>query len=88
MVIVIKDQKVRRLLDSIVEMTGESETEAIRRALIERMEHLASPRVVSQGVVRLEMFLQDEIWSNIPESLLGTSLTKAEEETILGYGEQ
>jgi len=36
----------------------------------------------------LEIFLQDEIWANIPEHLLGTSLTKAEEEAILGYGEQ
>lgn len=36
----------------------------------------------------LETFMQDEIWANIPEHLLGTSLTKAEEEAILGYGEQ
>lgn len=36
----------------------------------------------------LEAFLQDVIWANIPEHLLGTSLTKAEEAAILGYGEQ
>ena len=39
-------------------------------------------------LVDLEAFLQDEIWANIPEHLLGTSLTKAEEAAILGYGEQ
>lgn len=36
----------------------------------------------------LETFMRDEIWANIPAHLLGTSLTKAEEEAILGYGEQ
>jgi hypothetical protein len=32
-------------------------------------------------------FLQDEIWPQIPKELLGTRLTKAEEEEILGFGE-
>jgi hypothetical protein len=36
----------------------------------------------------LETFLQDEIWANIPECLRGTLLTKAEEEAILGYGDE
>jgi hypothetical protein len=38
--------------------------------------------------VRLRAFLQDEVWPQIPEALRGRRLTKAEEEAILGYGEQ
>lgn len=43
---------------------------------------------VSRDEARLKAFLQDEIWANIPKHLLRTSLTKAEEAAILGYGEQ
>ena len=32
-------------------------------------------------------FLQDELWPQIPVELLGTVMTKEEEERILGYGE-
>jgi antitoxin VapB len=83
----IKNQEVESLLDSVVQLTGESKTSAIRQALAERLERLSLMRVVPQDEARLEVFLQNEIWANIPERLLGTSLTKAEEETILGYGE-
>ena len=69
-------------------MTGESKTAAIRRALAERLDRLSLIRGVSQDEVRLAAFLQDEIWANIPEHLRGTSLTKTEEEAILGYGDQ
>ena len=83
----IKNQEVESLLDSVVQLTGESKTNAIRQALAERLERLSLMRVVPQDEARLEAFLQNEIWANIPEHLLGTSLTKAEEEAILGYGE-
>ncbi len=36
---------------------------------------------------RLIAFLQDEIWPDIPPELLGKSVTKEEEEEILGYGD-
>jgi len=83
----IKNQEVESLLDAVVQLTGESKTNAIRQALVERLERLSLLRVVPQDMARLEAFLQDEIWANIPEHLLGTSLSKAEEEAILGYGE-
>jgi antitoxin VapB len=88
MAVNIKNQEVERLLDSVVQVTGESKTDAVRRALAERLERLYLLRVITPDEVRLETFLQDEIWINIPESLRGTSLTKAEEEAILGYGDQ
>ena len=87
MAINIKNQEVERLLNSVVQVTGESKTDAVRRALTERLERLSLLRIVPWDEARLETFLQDEIWANIPESLRGTSLTKAEEEAILGYGD-
>ena len=88
MTVNIKNPEVERLLDSVVRLTGESKTNAIRRALAERLNRLSLVRVVSQDEDRLKAFLRDEIWANIPEHLLGTSLTKAEEEAILGLGDQ
>ena len=37
----IKNQDVENLLDEVVQMTGESKTEAIRKALEERRQRLA-----------------------------------------------
>lgn len=83
----IKNQDVEKLLDEVVQITGESKTEAVRKALEERRQRLALRFVTHQGDARLLSFLQDEIWPQVPAELIGTRLTKAEEENILGYGE-
>jgi hypothetical protein len=36
---------------------------------------------------RILAFLEEEIWPQIPASVLGAQLSKDEEEAILGYGE-
>jgi len=41
---------------------------------------------VLNSVLKLNTFLDEEIWSQIPAELLGTTLSKAEEEQILGLG--
>lgn len=82
----IKNPEVEQLVEEVVELTGESKTEAVRRALQERRERLSfqvAPR--RRGESFLE-FLEEEIWPKIPESELGRRLTKEEEEEILGYG--
>lgn len=83
----IKNQDVEKLLDEVVQITGESKTEAVRKALEERRQRLALRFVAHQDDARLLSFLQDEIWPQVPAELIGTRLTKAEEENILGYGE-
>jgi antitoxin VapB len=82
----IKNPEVEHLVEEVVELTGESKTEAVRQALQERKERLSfrvAPR--RRGESFLE-FLEDEIWPNIPESELGRQLTREEEEETLGYG--
>ena len=32
------------------------------------------------------MYLEEQVWSHLPPELLGKTITKAEEEAMLGYG--
>jgi antitoxin VapB len=82
----IKNKDVERLLDEVIKITGESKTEAVRRALEERRQRLALRAGARPDEVRLFAFLKDEVWPQIPAELLGTRLSKQEED-ILGYGE-
>ena len=83
----IKNQDVENLLDSVVKMTGESKTEAVRKALEERHQRLALSSMRANDRDRLQNFLAEEIWTQIPKALLGSTLSKEEEEQILGLGE-
>ncbi len=87
MVLNIKNQDVESLLSCVVNMTGESKTEAVRKALEERWQRLTLRFMVRTSNDRLDAFLNEEIWSQIPAELLGTKLSKAEEDQILGMGE-
>jgi antitoxin VapB len=84
----IKNPDVERLLDELVQLTGESKTEVVRKALEERRQRIALRMPIQQDETeRILAFLQEEIWPQIPDSVLGTRLRKEEEEAILGYGE-
>lgn len=82
----IKNDEVERLAAEVAHMTGESKTEAIRRALAERRQRLAYR--ISPGDRRAHAlrFLEHEVWPRIPEGQLGRSLSRSEEDEILGYG--
>jgi antitoxin VapB len=80
----IKNKDVERLLDEVVEITGETKTEAVRRALEERRRRLALRGVGDENRQSVRVFLENEIWPQIPADQLGATLTKAEEESILG----
>lgn len=83
----IKNTEVERLAEEISRLTGESKTEAVRRALEERKGRLAFRVADDNRAERLRVFLEREVWSVMPKEQLGRSLSKAEEEAILGYGE-
>ena len=81
----IKNPEVERLVDQVVDLTGETKTEAIRQAVLERLRRLAS----SGEDLRKEryfQFLEREIWSKIPTDQLGEAPTREEIEEILGFG--
>lgn len=83
----IKNPEVERLLDEIVGLTGESKTEAIRKALDERRQKLFLQTITPRTEDRLLAFLENEIWPQVPPELLGIPIAKEEEEALLGYGE-
>ncbi len=82
----IKNKDVERLIDQVTRLTGESKTEAVRRSLEERCARLDYHRPAHDRAARVQRFLVSEVWPTIPADQLGRTLSKAEEEAILGYG--
>jgi antitoxin VapB len=82
----IKNAEVERLAAEVAELAHESKTEAIRRALEELQMRLRLYAVASNRADRAFVHLEREVWPFLPGEVRGKSLTKAEEEEILGYG--
>jgi antitoxin VapB len=82
----IKNPDVERLAEEVARLTGESKTEAIRQALLERRRRLRERVAPTARRARLTSFLEREVWSRIPADQLGRAPDRAERERILGYG--
>lgn len=83
------NEETRKLAAEVAKLAGESEEEAVRQALRERLDRL-EPRA-GRGRPRtkeeLLRFMETEIWPLIPEENRGgPTITKEEKEEILGYG--
>lgn len=81
----LKNAEVERLAAEVARLTGESKTEAIRRALEERRARLKRP-AAAQRRARVLKFLKTRVWASIPKDQLGRRMTSEEEDAILGYG--
>lgn len=81
----IKNAEVERLAAEVARLTGESKTEAIRRALDERRRRLKGTSPGDRRA-RVLAFLKKKVWPAIPREQLGRRLTREEEDAILGYG--
>ena len=86
MAVNIKSERVERLLDEVAALTGETKTEAVRRALEERREQLIHASAGSKAADRLRRVLELEIWPNVAPDQLGKRLTKVQEDALLGFG--
>jgi antitoxin VapB len=82
----IKDADTERLAHEVAELTGETKTRAVKVALDERLRRLKRRIVRRDRAEALRRLLEDEIWPQIPEGVLGQPVTKKEREAILGYG--
>jgi antitoxin VapB len=82
----LKNLEVERLAAEVAELTGETKTEAIRKALLERRERLSFRVVRVDRAADLHRFLEREVWPRIPAAELGRRLTRVEEDAILGPG--
>lgn len=84
----IKNPQVDQLLDEVTSLTGESKTEAVRRALEERRARLQSRTPPGMREDRVRRFLEREVWAQVPRNQRGKAPTKPEREAILGYGQE
>jgi len=82
----IKNAAVEKLAAEVAALTGESKTEAIRQALLERRDRLRYRTGAVDRPERIRSFLAREVWPRVPKKQLGRKLTKQEREAILGYG--
>lgn len=82
----IKGPEADRLAGEIAAITGESKMRAVRIALSERRARLGGPSAAARRVMLLR-FLEEEIWPQIPRSQRTLTLTKADREEILGFGQ-
>lgn len=81
----IKNVEVEALINEVVALTGESKTEAVRKALLERRSRL-SLHVNEPREERLLRFLEKEVWPHVPENLLGKGVSQEDQDSLLDYG--
>ncbi len=81
----IKNPEVERLAADVAALTGDTKTEAIRKALQDRKSRL-SLSVVESRREHLWRFLEEEIWADLPDDVRGKEISQAEQDEILGYG--
>lgn len=82
----IKNVEVEQLAAEVAEISGETKTEAVRKALAERKQRLASRIAPTDRRSRATRFLEREVWPAVPESEVGRRLSTEEEDDILGFG--
>jgi antitoxin VapB len=81
----IKDAETERLASEVAALAGESKTAAVRRALAERKERLLLAQSGRTRSEQLHEFLE-EWWAQLPPGVRGSTMSKSEEDEILGYG--
>lgn len=82
----IKNAAVERLAGRVAEIAGETKTQAIRRALEERLERIEGLNRSERGLESHVQFLERKIWPLVPQEMIGMVPSKIEKEQILGYG--
>ncbi|MGE0493147.1 MAG: type II toxin-antitoxin system VapB family antitoxin [Vulcanimicrobiota bacterium] len=80
----IKNEEVERLASEVAALTGETKTEAVRKALEERRRRLTLHRSTSER--NILQTLEAEIWSALPPEALGQGLAYEAIDGILGFG--
>ncbi len=79
----IKNQVVESLAAEVAELTGETKTEAVRRALAERLLRLERRRQV--GPAEFFAHLERNVWPHTAHAESRT-VSRAERDAFLGYG--
>lgn len=86
MALSIKSPEVEKLVETLAAMTGESKTEVVRRALVERRERLSLQQARREPGSDFLRYLEEEVWPKAPPGQLGQRMSREVEDEILGYG--
>lgn len=86
MALSIKNAEVERLAEDVARLAGETKTQAVRRALLERRQRLVYRLGSADPGRRVRAFLEGEVWPQVPKDERGRRLSSQEEDEILGYG--
>ena len=82
----IKNVGVEKLANEVATLAHETKTEAIKRALLERRARLQARKGRPSGRKSLLEYMEQNVWPTIPVGVLGTTISREEEDEILGYG--
>ncbi len=82
----IKDPQTEALAAEVAALANETKTQAVRTALQERKQRLEARQHRRRRAERIDRFLKDEAWPQIPDAVLGRPISKAERAAILGLG--
>lgn len=78
----LKSDEGVSLANEVALLAHETRPEAVRRSREERRGRL----LAGSRRLPLMQFLEQQVWPHIPADVLGTTLTREEEDLILGYG--
>ena len=81
----LKNSEVEELACEVAILARESKTEAIRKALIERRDRLKAHGGKLRGGKDLREYFVQNVWPMIPVEVLGKTISREEEDQILGY---
>jgi antitoxin VapB len=84
----LKNPEVEALAAEVAALAGESKTEAVRQALLLRRKRLRLHGATHRRRERVLHLLESDVWPLVPPDQLGRRLSPAEEDGILGYGEE
>lgn len=76
-----KSDRVAVLLQQITQRTGETNVDAVTKALEERLRELET----KDRTVRTLTWLRTTVWPNLPETQRGQAPSKEEQEELLGF---
>jgi antitoxin VapB len=84
----IKDLATERLATEVAALTGETKTSAVRVALEERRARLQAATSQLSARERVRRFLENEAWPITAPDGPNPPMSKAEQERILGCGDE
>ena len=77
----LKSDRVAQLLEQVTSQTGESNVDAVTKALEARLKELEA----GNRTARTLAWLEASVWPSLPDDVRGKAPSKEEQEEMLGF---